>query len=168
MLRLLAKLFKALNSETGAWALAFAFMLGMIMGFTPLWRVHNLVILLIALLFRVNLSAFILSFLVCSGLAFALDPLFHQWGVAVLSAETWQPLWQSLYSSAAWRVVQFHHSITMGSMLFSLALAPLLLVVSYWLVKQYRQRIQARVNQLRVVQLLKASKFWSLYESLRG
>lgn len=168
MLRLLAKLLKALNSETGAWALAFAFVLGMIMGFTPLWRVHNLVILLIALLFRVNLSAFILSFLVCSGLALALDPLFHQWGVAVLAAETWQPLWQSLYSSAAWRVVQFHHSITMGSMLFSLALAPVLLVVSYWLVKQYRLRIQARVNQLRLVQLIKASKFWSLYESLRG
>lgn len=168
MVRLLAKLLKALNSETGAWALAFAFVLGMIMGFTPLWRVHNLVILLIALLFRVNLSAFILSFLLCSGLAFALDPLFHQWGVAVLSAEQWQPLWQSLYSAASWRVLQFHHSITMGSMLFSLALAPLLLVVSYWLVTQYRQRIQARVNQLRLVQVLKASKFWSLYESLRG
>jgi uncharacterized protein (TIGR03546 family) len=168
MLRLLAKLFKALNSETGAWALAVAFVLGMIIGFTPLWRVHNLLILLIALLFRVNLSAFILSFIICSGLAFALDPLFHQWGVAVLSAENWQPLWQSLYSSAAWRVVQFHHSITMGSMLFSLALAPVLLVVSYWMVNQYRQRIQARVNQLRVVQLIKASKFWSLYESLRG
>ena len=168
MLRLLAKLLKALNSETGAWALAFAFVLGMIMGFTPLWRVHNLVILLVALLFRVNLSAFILSFLVCSGLAIALDPLFHQWGVAVLSAESWQPLWQSLYSVATWRVLQFHHSITMGSVLFSLALAPVVLVLGYWLVTQYRQRIQARVNQLRVGQVLKASKFWSLYESIRG
>ena len=168
MLRLLAKLLKALNSETGAWALAFAFVLGMIMGLTPLWRVHNLVILLIALLFRVNLSAFMVSFLVCSALAFALDPLFHQWGIALLSAENWQPLWQSLYSSASWRVLQFHHSITMGSLLFSLALAPILLAVSYWLVNQYRQRVQARFNQFRVVQLLKASKFWSVYESLRG
>lgn len=168
MLRLLAKLLKALNSETGAWALAFAFVLGMVMGFTPLWRFHNLVILLIALLFRVNLSAFIVSFLVCSALAFALDPLFHQWGVAVLSAENWQPLWQSLYASAGWRVSQFHHSITMGSLLFSLIMAPLVLFAGYWLVTQYRQRVQARFNKLRVVQLVKASKFWSLYESLRG
>jgi uncharacterized protein (TIGR03546 family) len=168
MLTLLARLLKALNSETGAWALAIAFVLGMFMGFTPLWRVHNLVILLVALLFRVNLSGFILSFVICSGLAYLLDPLFHQVGFAILSAESWQPVWQSMYNSAFWRVVQFHHTITLGSFVISLAFAPILAVVSFWIVSQYRRRIQAWFNKLRIVQALKANKVYTIYASLKG
>lgn len=168
MLTLLARFLRALNSESGAWALAIAFVLGMIMGFTPLWRVHNLVILLIALLFRVNLSGFILSFIICSGIAYLLDPLFHQVGFAILSAESWQPVWQSMYSSAFWRVVQFHHTITLGSLVISLAFAPILAVVSFWIVSQYRQRIQVWFNKLKVVQALKANRFWAIYSDLRG
>ncbi|MGQ4276972.1 TIGR03546 family protein [Pseudidiomarina sp. E22-M8] len=168
MLTLLARLLRALNSESGAWALAIAFVLGMMMGFTPLWRVHNLIILLVALLFRVNLSGFILSFVICSGLAFLLDPVFHQVGFAILSAEGWQPVWQAMYDSAFWRVVQFHHTITLGSLIISLAFAPILAVVSFWLVSQYRRRIQTWFNKLRIVQALKANRFWAIYSNLRG
>lgn len=168
MLTLLARLLKALNSESGAWALAIAFVLGMIMGFTPLWRVHNLVILLIALLFRVNLSGFIVSFVICSGLAYLLDPVFHAIGFAILSSESWQPVWQSMYDSAFWRVVQFHHTITLGSLVLSLAFAPILALASYWVVSQYRRRIQAWFNQLKIVQALKANRFYAIYSELRG
>ncbi|MBG22459.1 MAG: hypothetical protein CMF22_03250 [Idiomarinaceae bacterium] len=168
MLTLLARLLKALNSESGAWALAIAFVLGMIMGFTPLWRVHNLVILLVALLFRVNLSGFILSFVICSGLAYLLDPVFHAIGFAILSAESWQPVWQSMYDSAFWRVVQFHHTITLGSLVLSLAFAPILAVVSFWIVSQYRRRIQAWFNKLKIVQALKANRFYTIYANLKG
>ena len=77
MLTILAKLLKALNSETSAWALALAVVLGMFMGITPLWRIHNLIILLAALIFRVNLSLFIVSFGIFSGIAYLLDPWFH-------------------------------------------------------------------------------------------
>ncbi|WP_417680759.1 TIGR03546 family protein [Pseudidiomarina aquimaris] len=168
MLTLLARLLKALNSESGAWALAIAFVLGMIMGFTPLWRVHNLVILLVALLFRVNLSGFILSFVICSGLAYLLDPVFHTIGFAILSAESWQPVWQSMYDSAFWRVVQFHHTITLGSLVLSLAFAPILAVVSFWIVSQYRRRIQAWFNKLKIVQALKANRFYTIYANLKG
>ena len=168
MLTLLARLLRALNSESGAWALAIAFVLGMIMGFTPLWRVHNLLILLVALLFRVNLSGFILSFVICSVIAYLLDPVFHNIGFAILSAESWQPVWQSMYDSAFWRVVQFHHTITLGSLVLSIAFAPILAFVSFWIVSQYRARIQARFNRLRIVQALKANRFWAIYTELRG
>ncbi|WP_411360215.1 TIGR03546 family protein [Pseudidiomarina salilacus] len=168
MLTLLARLLRALNSESGAWALAIAFVLGMIMGFTPLWRVHNLLILLIALLFRVNLSGFILSFVICSGIAYLLDPVFHSVGFAILSAESWQPVWQSMYESAFWRVVQFHHTITLGSLVLSIAFAPVLALVSFWIVSQYRKRIQAWFNRLRIVQAMKANRFWAIYTELRG
>lgn len=168
MLTLLAKFLKALNSESGAWALAFAFVLGMMMGFTPLWRVHNLVILLIALLFRINLTGFILSFVICSGVAYLLDPWFHHVGFYLLAHESWQPLWQSLYQSAFWRVLQFQHSLTLGSVLISLAFAPILLFASFFIITQYRKRIQTWFNRLKLVQMLKANRFWAIYSGIRG
>lgn len=168
MLTLLAKFLRALNSESGAWALAFAFVLGMMMGFTPLWRMHNLAILLIALLFRINLTGFILSFVICSGIAYLLDPWFHQFGFYLLSSENWQPLWQSMYQSAFWRVMQFHHSITLGSFIISLAFAPVLLITSFFIITQYRSRIQTWFNKLKLVQMLKANRFWAIYSDLRG
>lgn len=168
MLTLLARFLKALNSETGAWALAFAFVLGMIMGFTPLFRVHNAAILLIALLFRINLSGFLVSWMICSGIAYLLDPWFHSIGSAVLQADSWQPVWQGMYESAWWRVLQYHHSITMGSVIVSLCFAPILALTSYFLVTQYRQRVQKWFFKLRLVQALRANKFWAIYADLRG
>ncbi len=168
MLTLLAKFLKALNSESGVWALVIAFILGMILGFTPLWRVHNLVILLIALLFRVNLTGFILSFMLCSGVAFLLDPWFHDFGYYLLSHESWIPLWQGMYESAVWRVLQFHHTITLGSVILSLGFAPILGVISFIIITQYRTHIQTWFNKLRIVKMLKANKFWNIYTGLRG
>src|SRR5690554_7831579 len=111
MLTLLAKFLKALNSESGVWALAFAFVLGMMMGFTPLWRLHNLVIVLIALLFRLNLTGFILSFVICSGISYLLYPWFHQVEYAFLSNDNCEPLLQTLYQSMLLRLLLFYHTI---------------------------------------------------------
>lgn len=44
MIRLLLKLIKALNSEASPWQLAFAIACGLVVGFTPLYSVHNLLI----------------------------------------------------------------------------------------------------------------------------
>ncbi|RUO75641.1 TIGR03546 family protein [Pseudidiomarina taiwanensis] len=168
MLTLLARFFKALNSETGAWALAFAFVLGMIMGITPLWRVHNLLILLVALLFRVNLTGFLLSWAVFSAIAYLVDPISHAIGAAVLAAEAWQPVWTAMYQSAVWRVVQFHHTITMGSLILSALFAPILAVISYFIVSRYRQHIQRWFMQLKLVQMFKASRLFQIYAGLKG
>jgi len=168
MLTLLAKLLKALNSETGAWALAFAFVLGMIVGFTPLWSVHNLLILFFALIFRVNLSAFLVAFIICSGIAYLLDPLFHTLGSNVLSSANWQGVWESMYASPWWRLTQFHHSITMGSVIVAVLFAPVVAVGGHFVVVNYRLRIQKWFLKLKIVQGLRASKFWSIYTDLRG
>ena len=59
-MQLLAKLLKALNSDDSPWQLAFGVMLGMIMGLTPFWGLHSLLILFIVLFLRVNLSTCLL------------------------------------------------------------------------------------------------------------
>ena len=90
------KLLKVLNSETGPWQLAFGVSLGMIFGLTPMISFHNVIVLLLVLWCRVNLSLFLLSFGVFSGAAYLLDPLFHHVGFTVLNALTTALLWGAL------------------------------------------------------------------------
>lgn len=164
MLATLAKLLKALNSETSPWALAAGIAFGMVAGFTPLFSVHNLVVLFIVLAFRVNLSFFLLSLAFCSGLAYLLDPLFHAVGESLLTTEALLPMWQALYEMPLARLAQFNHTITLGSLTVSLALLIPFLLVAYFVVANYRTHIQLRLSRLPLVSVIKGTKFWSLYQ----
>ncbi|MAD54228.1 MULTISPECIES: TIGR03546 family protein [unclassified Idiomarina] len=168
MLTLLARILKALNSETSARSLAIAVVLGMFLGLTPLWRVHNLIILLAALIFRVNLSLFLVSFAVFSGLAYLLDPMFHSFGESILRADSWQAIYEAVYATAIGRVSLFYHTITMGSFIFSLIVSPIVWGATYYIVINYRKRIQATFNKLKIVRVLKGSRLWQVYSDLRG
>jgi len=168
MLTILAKLLKALNSETSAWALALAVVLGMFIGITPLWRIHNLIIILAALIFRVNLSLFIVSFGVFSGIAYLLDPWLHSLGLSLLEASSWQGIYEAMYATALGRLSMFNHTITMGSFVIALIAAPIVAAISYWVIANYRKRIQAKIMKLRVVQVIRGSRFWQIYTDLRG
>jgi len=60
-LNALAKLLRALNSETDPAQIALGACFGFVMGLTPLFSLHNLVVLFLALVLRANLMAFLLS-----------------------------------------------------------------------------------------------------------
>lgn len=171
MLSMLARFLKALNSESGPWAIAWAFVLGMIIGLTPLWSLHNLIILFLAMSLRINFTGFILAWLFFSGVAYLFDPIADYIGESLLQAGFLQGLWHSLYDNSVARLFQFNHTITLGSLAFALLFAPVWLFLSYHLVINYRKRVQAWFVKLKVVQTLRGTKFWGLYQrlsSLRG
>ncbi len=122
MLTALAKLLKVLNSETDPGQISLAFCFAMVAGFTPFFSLHNLLVLLLVLVLRVNLSAFSLGTAAFSILAFALDPLFHQVGLAALTAEGLRGLWTTLYNQTLWRVERFNNSVVLGSLIASIVL----------------------------------------------
>ena len=72
MIRYIIKLIRVIHSDTDPRQISLGFSLGMIPGLTPLSSPHNLIVLLVVLLFRVNISASILSWAVFSILANAL------------------------------------------------------------------------------------------------
>ncbi len=168
MLRVLANLLKVLNSETNPGQISLAFCFAMVAGLTPFWSVHNLVVLLLVLLIRVNLSAFLLGLACFSGLAYLLDPLFHRIGLAVLTAGSLEGFWTALYSSTLWRIERFNNTIVMGSLLFSLTFFLPLYLLSNLGIRRYREHVLAWVEKTRVMQMLKASRFYSLYQSVSG
>lgn len=168
MITLLAKLFKALNAETSPWALAWAFLLGMVLGLTPLFSLHNLLILFLAFSLRINFSGFILAFLVFSGLAYLLDPVFDYIGESILQAQALQGLWASLYENPLARLLQYNHTITMGSVVFCLVVAVPWLFISHRLIVAYRGRVKAWFDRLRFVQVIKGTKFFMVYQRISG
>jgi uncharacterized protein (TIGR03546 family) len=167
-MQLLAKFLKILNSnnEPGEISLAFAF--AMIAGFTPFWSLHNLPVLLLLLVLRANLSAFLLGLGLFSGFAYALDPLFHRIGLAILVASPLHDLWTALYNSTLWRLEHFNNSIVMGSLVVSLVLCAPLYFLSNLLIRKYREHVLVWVMKTRFMQMMTASSFYNLYRSVSG
>lgn len=166
MLRAFARLLKALNSETEPGQISLAFCFSMIVGLTPFMSLHNVLVLLLALLLRVNLSAFILGLIFFSGLAFLLDPFFDRIGLALLTAGSLEGLWTMLYNSALWRIERFNNSVVMGSLFVSLLLFLPLYYTGNLLIRRYRKHLLAWVNKTRIMHAFKASKLYHAYRSV--
>jgi uncharacterized protein (TIGR03546 family) len=166
MLSLLAKLLKILNSEAEPSQISLAFGFALISGFLSFFSPFNLLILLLVLFFRVNLSAYILGTVFFSGVAYLLDPLFHRIGFSVLTLPALEGLWTSMYGSTLWRIQRFNNSVVMGGIVFSLLFFMPLVLASNVLVQKYRERVLVWVRKTRLMQLVTASKLYSIYEKL--
>ncbi len=166
MLRLFVKLLKVLNSEAEPFQVSLAFCFAMVAGLTPILSLHNIIVLLLVLLLRVNLSGFILGLLVFSGIAYILDPIFHIMGLALLNAGALKGIWSSMYSSTLWRLENFNNTIVMGSLVFSAVLFIPLYFMLNMLINKYRANILEWINKSRFMQAIKASRFYSIYHSV--
>ena len=168
MIQMVAKLLRVLNSESEPGQISLALCFAMVIGFTPLYTIHNLLVILLVLILRVNLSAFLLSWGFFSGLAYLLDPLFHQIGLAVLTASPLEGLWISLYNMTIFRLENFNNTIVMGSLVLSMLLfAPL-----YWAlnlaIRKYRENILTWLQKTRVMQFIKGSRLYTTYQAVSG
>ena len=165
MLRLIARLLAVLNSETNPSQISLGFCLAMIAGFTPLVSLHNLVVLLLVLVLRVNLAAFLLSLGVFSGFAYLLDPVFHWNGLQILTMPSLEGLWTSMYNCPVGRLSRFNNTIVMGSLVFSLVLFLPMYLLSNMLITHYRGHVLAWVEKTKLMQVFKASKLYQFYQT---
>jgi len=165
MLRLIAKLLAVLNSETHPGQISLGFCFAMIAGFTPLLSLHNLLVLLLVLVLRVNLAAFLLGLGVFSGMAYLLDPIFHWNGFQMLTMPSLEGVWTSMYNCPIGRLSRFNNTIVMGSLVFSLALFVPLYILSNILIARYRAHVLAWIEKSRLMQVFKASKLYQAYQS---
>lgn len=168
MIEAIANLLKVLNSETEPGQISLALCLAMIAGFTPTLSLHNLLVLLLVLVLRVNLSAFGLGWAFFSAAAFLLDPLFHRLGLAMLTAPPLTTLWTGFYNTAWFRLDRLNNTIVMGSLLFSLALFIPGMILFNLLIRRYRDHILAWVKKTRIMQVFEASRFYEVYQSVSG
>ena len=162
------KLIKILNSEVSPNQIACAIALALYSGFGPLLSPHNLLVLLVVCLTRVNLSAFFLATAGFAILAFMLDPVFLAIGEALLGAEGLNAFWTGLYQLDWMRVLRFNHTVVMGSFVSATVLLLPVFLLSRFVITQYRENIMSYVNNLRLVKLLKASDWFQRYSELES
>ncbi|MEX0691351.1 MAG: TIGR03546 family protein [Gemmatimonadales bacterium] len=160
-------LFKALNSGGTPGQVGMGMALGMAFGLTPLVSLHNLVILAVAMLTTVSFPGVMLGWALAVPLGFALDPVFHATGMALLSAPALTPLWTWMTNTPVLALLRFNNTIVLGSVVVWLvALLPLALLFRM-LVARYREHVFARLQQTKVFQAFKASKLYTIYELFR-
>ena len=166
MLSAMAKLLKLLNSEASPAQISWAFAFAMFVGFTPFLGLHNLIVVFLVCITRVNFSAFFLATAFFSLLAYGVDALSVSVGQSLLESANLESLWTSMYQNDMWRAFMFNHTLLLGSVVVSLALFIPVLVLSQFLIVNYRERFMRWFETLRITQLVKASKFFTVYETL--
>lgn len=167
LLKFLQTLIKALNSKGGPGEIALGMAIGLAFGLTPLMSLHNIVVLTIAMLTTVSFPGVMLGWAFAIPLGFALDPLFHRIGMALLTTESLTPLFIWIVNTPIISLSRFNNSIVLGSFVFWLvSIAPAYFLFR-WLVVRYRADIYARVQKIKLFQMIKASKLWSVYEMFR-
>lgn len=162
MLTLIAKILKVLNSEASPWQIGWAIGLGLLAGMLP-FGFLTLLILLIVCLFTINLSTFLLVWGLCSGLMFIFGD--------ALEALTWQyaqqpGLLQLLASTETLQLFHLHHTLVLGAFVLGLLLLLPIAWLGSLLVAQYRLRVMSKLQKLRIVQMLNATKLVQLYQKL--
>ncbi len=168
MLTLLAKLLAALNSESSPRQIALALALGMLVGLTPTLSLHNLLILLLAFVIRVNLSAFFLAVAAFSGFGLLTAVPFASLGETLLNNPELQALWTNLYQVTLFKLSHLHHTLTLGSLVAALILFVPMVALSQWLIVRYRHHMKTFIEKFKIVQTLKGSRFFQLYQSVSG
>ncbi len=169
ILEFLAKLFKILRSEASPNQIAAGFVLGMIIGLTPFLTLHNLIIIVLIIILKVNLGMAIFAFLLFSGIAWLLDPVFHDLGYFLLVDVTaLKDFWTALYNFPLVALSRYNNTVVIGSLAVALILIIPLFPFAKYFVKVYRAKIDPRLQKMKIVQVVKGSRFYSIYEKIRG
>mgnify|MGYP003990576923 FL=1 len=165
MIRQVLKIFKALNSDEKPWQLSLGLAFGGIIGLMPLWTPHNIFLLFLAFIINLNFALLLVGFFFFSGIAYILDPLFHEIGLAVLTAEGMQDFWTGLFSNPIFLFDRLNNTLVMGSLLFSLTASVPLFFLFNLLVRKYRQHLQGLFDK---IPLLKSLKLAKIYDTVSG
>jgi len=155
MFNFIRKLFKALNSSGKSWQISGSIVLAMFAGFLPSNALILLDILFIALILNVNFGLFLLFSVLFSGVGYLFDPLFESIGYSVLTNESLNGFFTSLYNSVLFRWSAFNYTLVTGSLVVSSILALPLLVILNKLVSTYREQIGIKFNEWKFTRWMK-------------
>jgi uncharacterized protein (TIGR03546 family) len=144
------------------------FALGALLGLSPMMTLQGVFVWLIILTLDVNLSAATLSIFVFSLIAYLIDPIFHRLGYFLLvDVASFKGLWTLLYNAPIAPLTRFNNTVVLGSFVG----AVLLFLPIYFGMKKfvvaYRTTIGARIERLKIYQILKRNSLVKWYQRVR-
>jgi uncharacterized protein (TIGR03546 family) len=171
LLKQLFGMLKLLNSETGQNQIAAGIAAGFILGMTPAFSLQTLLVFLCLFVFRIQMGAAFLAAFFFSFAGWLLDPVFHSVGSTVLTMDSLEPIFTTLYNMPIVPLTRFNNSIVMGSAVVTIILSPFVFFLSRSLIMKYRATVVARFRQTKFWKAMQATslyKWYATYEKLYG
>ena len=156
-------LLKLLNSDKATNQIAFGVAIGLILGFSPLLSLQSLLVLVCLIIFRIQVTAALLSAFFFSFVAFLIDPACDLLGRSVLETESLRQTFTTMYAMPLVPLTRFYNSIVMGSGIVALLLAPFVYVLAKILIIHYRATVVAKFQRSRFWHVFKATPFYNWY-----
>jgi len=147
ILQFISKFLKVLRAGESPPLIAAGFTMGFFVGLSPFWTLQNIVIVLIAILTKVNLGAVFFAIFFFGFVAFIFDPLFHNLGYAVLAKiNALYPTWTELFNMPIVPYSRFNNTVVMGSLLSAIVFAIPMYLLSKKGIISYRETLAPRVE----------------------
>ncbi len=167
-LKFISKFIKVLRAGESPGLISAGFTMGFVVGLTPFWTLQNILILVIAILTKVNLSAAFFSIFLFSFVAYLFDPLFHNLGYFMLAQlEVLNGLWTALYNMPVAPFTRFYNTIVAGSLLTALILAFPVYVLGKKGIVSYRKKLGPKVENSKFIKAIKGSGLYKWYSRIR-
>ena len=168
LLKLFQSLIRTLHSEGTPGQLAAGLALGAILGLTPLWNLHNAVVLALIIVLNVSFPGAMVGWALFVPVGFVLDPAFDWIGrILLLETPALRPLWTALYNAPVVPLTGFNNTVVLGSLVFALLLWLPLFFASRWGVARYRSTVAERVKRSAWYRMVTASKLYNLCRLFR-
>lgn len=168
IIKLVQGLVKALNSEGTPGQVAAGIAMGACLGLTPLFNLHNLVVVGVILFFRVSVPGATLGWLVFTPVGFLLDPVFDRVGTALLvDTSALRSLWGTAYNTPVVALGNPTNTIVVGSLVGWVVLAIPIFFLARFAVGWYRRSIYERYKDAKFFKALRASKAYNVYRLFR-
>ena len=168
ILKLISKVFKILTSNESPSQIAWAAVLGMILGLTPFWTLQQILVIFLIIILKVNITMAILSLFLFKGIAWMIDPLLHSIGFYLLvDFEALKTMWTSLYHAPVVPLTKFYNTVVLGAFVASLILLEPVFLFSKYTVVLYRTKLNARFQKLKIVKIIKSSGLYGAFTKFR-
>ncbi|MBN2282129.1 MAG: TIGR03546 family protein [Candidatus Marinimicrobia bacterium] len=161
-IKFLKKIIKALGSNASPNQLAFGFAMGMILGLTPFWNIHNLIVIFLIAIINVNISTALLALTIFGLLAPIFDGLFHVFGLSILNTGPLQGLFTGMYENTFFVLTRFNNTLVLGSFVISLAAFVPVFFGFKIFAKYYQEKLHPKVEKWKITKILKSSKIFNL------
>lgn len=155
-LKLLKQIVVIFQTDISPNQVAWGFALGAILGLVPNMFM-KLVLFIVIMMFRVNVSAAFLAWAVYEILSFALDPLFDVVGFYILNINSLNGFYTSLYNLPVVPFTKFNNTVVMGSLVVGIILIIPNMLIAKKLLVYYRTHLRDKVSKWKIVKILSAA-----------
>jgi len=158
MISTISKLFRLLSSDIEPSQLSLGITLGFIAGLSPVLSSQSLLVFVLLISLRVNVSIFVISFGLISLIAYLADALLIMIGFSVLNMPELSAMFTDMYNIGLWRFLNFNNTVAMGSLVVSIVAAVPCYFLSHYLIVKYRSSVVEKWKQSAVFNYMKNSK----------